>query len=366
MQIVGRRRQLVGSRNCGTGLASLVTKGLGSRPRSIKESFTVFAFFRIFDPHTRGETFDPYTSLGACFLQKGGESAAMNRQFPTNIAGAVVCVGLGLGMGVLVSREFDRRQRRKEEEEATAAAEELFPATLYHIPRTCSSPVVQLLLELEIPPDMVRVKELTFDDLKTNSHPNQIMRTVPALQLASGALILESGAIITFLLGCIGPILARVKERESSGERGCVRDIPRESEATSWSLERRARLVSLLHFSTTVYTVASSTFLLTLSPTKDRTSSVKAAIETNTARFRQKIGPYLEDYLSDRSYFLDQDASDKSGISAADLILAKPLGNADAMGWLEPFPQLQGWLGRIKAQPSYSKAYTAEALPVYV
>lgn len=132
----------------------------------------------------------------------------------------------------------------------------------------------------------------------------------------------------------IGPNLDREKGYEGLDEQvrtGCAVDISLQHEET-WSLERRARLMSLLHFSSTVYTAASVTFLLTLQPMEDRTPSVKANIATDATRFREKIGPYLEEYLPDRGCFRDRDALDSSGISAADLILAKPLGNADAMG----------------------------------
>ena len=46
------------------------------------------------------------------------------------------------------------------------------------------------------------------------------------------------------------------------------------------------------------------------------------------------------------------------GPTAADFVLAKPLGNARAMGWLADFPALEAWLDRVKKLPSYEKAYS--------
>ena len=48
------------------------------------------------------------------------------------------------------------------------------------------------------------------------------------------------------------------------------------------------------------------------------------------------------------------------GPTAADFVLAKPLGNARAMGWLADFPALEAWLDRVKKLPSYEKPHVVK------
>jgi glutathione S-transferase len=54
-----------------------------------------------------------------------------------------------------------------------------------------------------------------------------------------------------------------------------------------------------------------------------------------------------------------------AGLTAVDLALAKPLGNAQAAGLLEAFPSLKAHYGRISLRPSHLLAYSPQAPGVY-
>jgi len=87
------------------------------------------------------------------------------------------------------------------------------PPYLCHVPRTISSPIVQCLWELELvladnsigdnDHQRVAVKELTFEDLKTESYRAEAnpMGTVPAFRDEDfGIALYESGAVLDYLL----------------------------------------------------------------------------------------------------------------------------------------------------------------------
>lgn len=75
-------------------------------------------------------------------------------------------------------------------------------STLYHVPKTISSPIVQALLEWKLVNNTVQVDTSTFADLKTPQHLARIpMGKSPAFaddenDIASQ----ESGAAVTYLL----------------------------------------------------------------------------------------------------------------------------------------------------------------------
>ena len=54
-----------------------------------------------------------------------------------------------------------------------------------------------------------------------------------------------------------------------------------------------------------------------------------------------------------------------AGLTAVDLALAKPLGNAQAVGLLEAFPSLKAHYERISARPSHLLAYSPQEPGVY-
>lgn len=79
------------------------------------------------------------------------------------------------------------------------------PATLYHVPKTISSPIVQTLLELDDGPS-VHIETLTFKQLKSTEYLKiNPMGTSPALTDGSHVLqgpitMFESGAILSWIL----------------------------------------------------------------------------------------------------------------------------------------------------------------------
>ena len=76
------------------------------------------------------------------------------------------------------------------------------PPTLYHVPKSISSPIYQALLELKVVDNPVHVKTLSFDDLKSPEHlARNPMGTVPTfLDDDNSIQIWESGAVLTYLL----------------------------------------------------------------------------------------------------------------------------------------------------------------------
>jgi glutathione S-transferase len=215
------------------------------------------------------------------------------------------------------------------------AMETLEDSVLYHIPKTSSAPVVQLVHELNLQDDL-KIETLSFDHVRTDVKYGALnpKRSVPALKLRGGAsytgsLITESGAIISLLL-------------EVSGE------------CAAWSAVQRTKMwESVFYTGTTVFPVVVKAYLKTIE--EQDSTFVEEAQKT----FVETVAPLLI-----RQHSLDPtgpwllSASGVEGPTAADFVLAKPLGNARAMGWLADFPALEAWLDRVKKLPSYEKAYS--------
>ena len=213
--------------------------------------------------------------------------------------------------------------------------ETLEGATLYHIPKTSSAPVVQLIHELQLQED-IKIETLSFDHVRTDVKYGALnpKRSVPALKLQGGAsytgsLITESGAIISLLL-------------EATGE------------CAAWSAVQRCKMwESIFYTGTTVFPVVVKAYLKTIE--EQDSTFVEEAQKT----FVETVAPLLI-----RQHSLDPtgpwllSAGGIEGPTAADFVLAKPLGNARAMGWLADFPALEAWLDRVKKLPSYEKAYS--------
>ena len=76
--------------------------------------------------------------------------------------------------------------------------------TLYHVPKTISSPIVQILLELDV--NEVQVKTMTFQELKEPAFLEiNPMGTSPAFTddrhpLDGHVTMFESGAILSWIL----------------------------------------------------------------------------------------------------------------------------------------------------------------------
>ena len=203
-------------------------------------------------------------------------------------------------------------------------------ATLFHIPRTSSAPVLQLIHHLGLQ-DNIAIETLTFEHVRTAESFGRLnpKRAVPALRLADGKVIKESGAIIALLLDVSGALSAATAVAKGK----------------LWE--------SIFYTATPVFPLVVRTFLETLKkPNEDA-----AAVAQGAATFKEKIAPALVSDLGDGPWLLSAHGIKEP--TAADFVLAKPLSNAAAMGWLLEFPALSQLLEQVKALPTYAPAYTA-------
>ena len=203
--------------------------------------------------------------------------------------------------------------------------------TLYHIPRTMSSPIVMALLELRLVPHLVDVCVLDFPGLKTPEfvamNPNGSSPT-----FRSGDLVLyESGAILTHLL---------------------------EKYDTSYLLHppmgcptRPVYLREFFYAIATVYPFMAPLFLHLQKPEAEQDAEYVAR---SKAKWREVIGPLLASVLGDKAYHIN------THLSAVDLLLAKPLLNADELGLLEGFPTLKALFQRVSQRKSFAAAYSPD------
>jgi glutathione S-transferase len=214
------------------------------------------------------------------------------------------------------------------------------PPTLYHVPKTISSPIYQALIELNIVDNPVHVATLSFSDLKTPEHlARNPMGTSPTfVDVATGIDIWESGAVLTYLLQAydtqhvLHPDIGKVTPKDN---------------ATFLHLQQ--------YILATVYPFVASLYLHTLKPQQDQDQSyvVKGKETWNT-----KLAPTLAGFLGDQDYFMGKT------MTVIDLLAAKPLNNAHAMGLVEEFPTLHNLLAKIKARPSFVTAYNETPHPL--
>ena len=227
--------------------------------------------------------------------------------------------------------------------------------TLYHVPRTISSPIVQCLLELNlVQQGLVRVHEMTFDQLKNPDYLHHVnpMGTSPGLQWPTTPsnhlndqqpILWESGAILDYLL-------------ETYDTKYQLHAPPPSNNAPVDSdRPRRIKYLQLKQFLiATVYPFAAKTFCDVMIYHKNTDSCEAAHIQ-----WRKVLGPVLTRFLGRGPYLL----GDK--VSALDFLIAKPLSNANGLGWLdsteddEGFPKLKRLLERMQARPSYTLAYNS-------
>ena len=179
------------------------------------------------------------------------------------------------------------------------------PPTLYHVPKTISSPIYQALLELKVVDNPVRVESLTFADLKTPEHlARNPMGTSPAfVDQELGIRIWESGAVLTYLLERYDP---------SYQLHPNPKDCP------------PAQLAKFLHLKqfivATVYPFIASLYLYVI--TKPKEEQDQAYIAKGKETIRTKLAPVLMDFLGDSSFFMGGDQ-----LTAIDLLAAKPFNN---------------------------------------
>lgn len=210
--------------------------------------------------------------------------------------------------------------------------------TLYHVPRTISSPLVQILLELEVVNNPVTVLEMTFPLLKSKEYLEiNPMGTSPAFRDSDlGITMWESGGVLDYLL-----------ERYD----GQNRFHPSATDATSTpeQIQARAKYLHLKQYIiATVYPFIASLYIHSM---KDKGQQDKDYMTTAKHKCQSVFGLVLTEWLGDGPYFLGE------RISAVDFLAAKPLANAKALGLLSGFPALDALLERVSIRSTYTEAY---------
>jgi glutathione S-transferase len=218
--------------------------------------------------------------------------------------------------------------------------------TLYHVPRTISSPIVQCLIELGVMQQdnkQVTIVEKDFPDLKKDDYLQiNPMGTVPALvdESIHPIMLFESGAILDYLL------------ERFDGEH---RLHPPELSPTSTINERqtRAKYLQLKQYIiATVYPFIASLGIHVLFQPKEKHDPVY--IQSATEKITTLFIPVLEKYLGNNDYFLGET------MSAVDFLLCKPLNNLHQLGLLEKSPSLSALFQRISSRPSWEQAYSKQ------
>ena len=194
--------------------------------------------------------------------------------------------------------------------------------TLYHVKRTISSPIVQLILELGL--RNIHIQEITFTDLKRPEYLQiNPMGTSPAF--TDGDLVLwESGAIMDYLL-------------ETYDVRQTYSEAPN-------TILRPKFLQLKQYLIATVYPMVAKWYLRHLKGDDDDTTAVRDTVRT-------VVLPYLTKALGSSRYFV----GDRPTV--IDFLAAKPLTNLQDLGELDRFPTLQAHFERVSAMRSYQEAY---------
>ena len=210
--------------------------------------------------------------------------------------------------------------------------------TLYHIPKTISSPIVQCLLELDLVNKQVKVVERSFSELRFPEYlALNPMGTSPAFQ--DGEIIIwESGAVLTYLL-----------ERYDTKHKLHPACLCTESPAEQ--IAARTKFLHLQHYIiSTVYPFMASLLIHTFKPLDEQDANY---VESAKEKWQNYFGPVLEKWLGEGPYFLGDN------ISAVDFLAAKPLNNANSLGLLKKFSSLQAFFERLRSRPSFAGAYVS-------
>ena len=205
-------------------------------------------------------------------------------------------------------------------------------ATLHHVPKTISSPIMQTLLELpDVVPDKVVIKTLTFPELKQAPHlAINPMGTSPAFYDGDMSMW-ESGAVLTWIL-------------EQYDVQHTLHPAPGQN--------GRAKFLQLQQYIVaTVYPFIATAYLHTLKEEQDEDYMASAK-----AKWRDLMAPILVEWLGDGPYFLGDT------ISAVDLLVCKPLTNVKSLGMLEETPTLQALYERVSSRPTFPLAYAMEPI----
>lgn len=201
--------------------------------------------------------------------------------------------------------------------------------TLYHVPKTISSPIYQAVLELGLAPSTIKVVSLTFADLKSKSHlAINPMGTSPAFQEGEGTILWESGAVLNYLLEQY--------------------DMECKLYAPSGSVKRAKYLQLQQYVTATVYPFAASLYIHSL---KNKTEQDESYMTSAKAEWRDLLAPTLTKWLADGPYFLGYQ------FSVVDLLVCKPLSNINSMDMLDETPALSALFDKISARPTFKRAY---------
>jgi glutathione S-transferase len=225
--------------------------------------------------------------------------------------------------------------------------------TLYHVPRTISSPIVQILLELDLVNNPVVVQEMQFADLKSPSHLSiNPLGTSPALHDSElGVIMWESGAIIDYLLELYDTenrLHPPPPPQSATSSRAAATQSDQSSDMDEQILAR-AKYSQLKQFViATVYPFVAAWYIHSLKPLADQDADY---MESARAKWRTVLAPVLVSWLGEGPYFLGPH------ISAVSFLIAKPLTNIHALGLLPEFPSLEAFWQRVANRPSYRPAY---------
>jgi glutathione S-transferase len=228
--------------------------------------------------------------------------------------------------------------------------------TLYHVPRTISSPIVQLLLELNLVNNPVVVQEMQFADLKSPSHLSiNPLGTSPALHDSElGVTMWESGAIIDYLLELydtenrLHPPPPSPSTRSITGTTSHS-TTPSDQPDLEEQILARAKYLQLKQFViATVYPFVASWYIHSLKAPAEQDADY---MESAKAKWRTVLAPVLVAWLGEGPYFLGPH------ISAVSFLIAKPLTNIHALGLLPEFPSLEAFWNLVANRPSYRPAY---------
>ena len=215
-------------------------------------------------------------------------------------------------------------------------------ATLYHIPRTISSPIVQILLELDLVGNPIHVEEMSFRALKSKEHlALNPMGTSPTFHDTDlDITIWESGAVLTYLL-----------ERYDTEHEFHPRTITKQSSAQE--IQSRTKYLHVKQYIiATAYPFIAAVYLHSLKPIQEQDAGYMAAAQH---KCKTIIGPLLTKWLGAGPYFLGDE------ISAVDFLIVKPLRNLHSMNLLDgTFPMLYELFERVSNRPTYMEAYNDE------
>ena len=212
------------------------------------------------------------------------------------------------------------------------------PPTLYHVPKTISSPIVQILLELDLLPDVVKIETLTFPELKQANHrARNPMGTSPAFTDDKlGISIWESGAVLSYLL--------QVYDTEYT-----MHPPP------SAPQRDRALFLHLQQFViATVYPFLASLYIHTFKPIEEQDEEYIASAKD---KWRTVLAPTLVMFFGTNDYFVG------NKLSAIDFLMCKPFGNANSMGLLKEFPTLMAHYEKIQQRSTHALAYEFHEKP---